>query len=63
MQACRHPNIISFLGASVQEEQTLLVMEAMPGGDLYHQLRNDTIGRYSWYQRYFLAIILDSMPL
>jgi serine/threonine protein kinase len=51
LKACRHPNIISFLGASIQAEQTLLVMEVMPGGDLSTQLQNDTTGRYSWYQR------------
>jgi serine/threonine protein kinase len=51
LKACRHPNIISFLGASLQAQQTLLVMEFMPGGDLYTQIQNDINGRYTWYQR------------
>jgi len=51
LKACRHPNIISFLGASIQAQQTLLVMEVMPGGDLYTLIQIDVNGRYTWYQR------------
>jgi serine/threonine protein kinase len=51
LKACRHPNVISFLGASIQAQQTLMVMEAMPGGDLYTQIEKDTTGLFTWYQR------------
>lgn len=54
LKACRHPNIVSFLGASIQAQQSLLVMEVMPGGDLFTRIQNDDIGLYSWYQRYLL---------
>jgi len=47
----RHPNIMSFLGASIQDQHTLLVMEFMPEGDLYTRIQNDVDGRYTWYQR------------
>jgi serine/threonine protein kinase len=51
LKACRHPNVISFLGASIQTQQTLMVMEAMPGGDLYSQIEKDTAGWFTWYQK------------
>jgi serine/threonine protein kinase len=51
LKACRHPNIISFLGASIQAQQTLLVMEVMPEGDLLTQIKSDVNGRYTWYHR------------
>jgi len=51
LKACRHPNIISFLGASIQAQQTLLTMEFMPGGDLYTQIQKDVSNCYSWHQR------------
>jgi serine/threonine protein kinase len=51
LKACRHPNIIFFLGASIQAQQTLLVMEVMPGGDLFTQIQDDVNGRYTWYRR------------
>jgi serine/threonine protein kinase len=51
LKACRHPNVISFLGASIQAQQTLMIMEAMPGGDLYTQIEKDTTGRLTWYQK------------
>jgi serine/threonine protein kinase len=52
LKGCRHPNIIFFLGASVLSDRTLLVMEAMPGGDLCSQLRRDEKGRFRWGKRY-----------
>jgi serine/threonine protein kinase len=51
LKACRHPNIIYFLGASIQTQQTLLVMEVMPGGDLLTQIADDRTKRYTWYRR------------
>jgi serine/threonine protein kinase len=51
LKACRHPNIISFLGASIQPDRTLLVMEAMPGGDLFSQIVKDEDRRYRWRNR------------
>jgi serine/threonine protein kinase len=52
LKACRHPNIIFFLGASIQPDRTLLVMEAMPGGDLFNQILDDEDGRYRWRNRW-----------
>jgi serine/threonine protein kinase len=52
LKACRHPNIVSFLGVSIQTDRTLLVMEAMPGGDLSSQIMNDEEGRYRWRNRW-----------
>jgi serine/threonine protein kinase len=60
LKACRHPNIISFLEASIQNDQTLLVMEVMPGGDLFTQMQNDVNGRYLWNQRYGFLFICAS---
>ena len=51
LKACRHPNLIQFLGASVFADQTLLVMEFMYGGDLYDQLRKDAYGTLLWSKR------------
>lgn len=35
-----HPNIVEFLGVSVEKNAILLVLEYMPGGDLKNYLRN-----------------------
>jgi serine/threonine protein kinase len=51
LRACHDPGIVRFLGATVQQSQTLLVMEYMPGGDLYNQIKNDSDGEFLWYQR------------
>jgi hypothetical protein len=51
LRACLDPNIVRFLGASLQQSQTLLVMEYMPGGDLYRRIALDDAGEYLWYRR------------
>ena len=51
LKACRHPNVIQFLGASLLANQTLLVMEFMYGGDLFCQLRQDSFGTFRWNKR------------
>lgn len=51
LKACRHPNIVQFIGASEQADQTLLIMEFMPG-DLYQHIKQDARSRnLSWYRR------------
>lgn len=51
LRACHNPHIVQFLGACMHMNQTLLVMQYMPGGDLYSKLADDTTGMYNWYQR------------
>ena len=55
LKACRHPNVIQFLGASFLADQTLLVMEFMQGGDLFNQLRKDSFGLLLWNKRWVIA--------
>ena len=57
LKACHDPNIVQFLGAAIDKEQTLLVMTYMSGGDLLHQIRNDREGNFRWHQRYVLQEI------
>jgi serine/threonine protein kinase len=40
-----------FLGACMQVEQTILVMEYMPGGDLLTLIENDRDGSFRWSGR------------
>lgn len=51
LKSCRDRNIVQFIGACLQPEQTMLVTEFMEGGDLYHAIANDSTGRFSWYRR------------
>ncbi|KAK9843228.1 hypothetical protein WJX74_008928 [Apatococcus lobatus] len=51
LRACHSPHIIMFLGASIQENSTVLVMQYMPNGNLWHALANDVKKRFSWYNR------------
>ena len=30
----------------------MLITEYMEGGDLYHAIAQDSIGRFAWYRRY-----------
>lgn len=42
---------VQFIGASEQDDQTLLIMEYMPG-DLYQHLKKDMKTRHlRWYKR------------
>lgn len=52
LKACHDPNIVQFLGAAIHEDQTLLVMTYMPGGDLYGQIAKDDAGNFRWSKRY-----------
>ena len=51
LKACLDPNIVQFLGASVRGAQILMVMQLMPGGDLWSKLSHDTMGEYRWYRK------------
>ena len=51
LKACMDPNIVQFLGACIRDQQTLMVMEYMPGGDLYSCLSEDKSGQFGWYNR------------
>ena len=51
LRSCHDPNIVQFLGASVRGQQTLLIMQYMPGGDLFKQIAQDSEGQFSWYRR------------
>ncbi len=35
----------------LQREQTMLITEFMEGGDLYHAIARDTLGRFAWCRR------------
>ncbi len=50
LREMRDPNIILFMGASVQEGRTLLLMQYMQHGNLWEALRRDKSGRFGWYQ-------------
>ncbi|KAK9787609.1 hypothetical protein WJX73_009481 [Symbiochloris irregularis] len=48
LKACLDPNIVQFLGVCVQGHQILMVMQYMPGGDLWGKLEHDSEGEYHW---------------
>lgn len=48
LKGCRDPSIVQFLGASVNEDQIVCVMEFMPGGDLYKAIAGDVDGCFLW---------------
>ncbi|PSC68117.1 serine threonine-kinase [Micractinium conductrix] len=48
LRACKDPNIVAFLGASIANDLTLLVLEFCEGGSLSANLR---AGRVSWWRR------------
>ena len=51
LRACHDPHIVMFLGASIQEGQTLLVMQYMERGNLWEALANDTQDEFRWHRR------------
>ncbi|KAK9864517.1 hypothetical protein WJX84_000430 [Apatococcus fuscideae] len=51
LRALHDPNIVMFLGASLQRNKTMLVMEYLPNGNLWDALRADTQGKLGWYGR------------
>lgn len=51
LKSCHDRNIVQFIGACLQPNCTLMVMEYLEGGDLYHAIANDSCGRFSWYKR------------
>ncbi|KAL3148045.1 protein kinase activity protein [Trebouxia sp. C0009 RCD-2024] len=51
LKSCRDRNIVQFVGACIQRDQTMLITEYMEGGDLYHAIAQDSTGRFSWYKR------------
>ncbi len=44
-------NVRRFVGACLQEGQTVLVTEYMENGDLFRALAEDAGGRFGWYRR------------
>ena len=55
LRACHDPNIVMFLGASIQQGQTLLVMQYMANGNLWKALLDGAGGfspsDFSWYRK------------
>lgn len=51
LKSCHDRNIVQFVGACLQPDVTIMVMEYLEGGDLYHAIANDSTGRFSWYRR------------
>ena len=52
LKSCHDRNIVQFIGACLQPDCTIMVMEYLEGGDLYHAIANDSAGRFSWYKRW-----------
>ncbi|KAK9842988.1 hypothetical protein WJX74_005356 [Apatococcus lobatus] len=50
LRACHSPHIIMFLGANMQEGSTVLVMQYMPNGNLWHAIANDQNREFGWYR-------------
>lgn len=54
LRACYDPNIVMFLGASIQKNQTLLVMQYMAHGNLWKALVEGVGGLapydFRWYR-------------
>ena len=44
-------NLVQFYGACIAENNLMLVLEFMDGGDLKEALGNDSEGRLGWYQQ------------
>lgn len=58
----RHPNVLQFIGAVLQDGRTFLVTEFMAGGDLWSALAQDNT-EFSWYKRWVAAcpwLLLDN---
>lgn len=51
LKSCHDRNIVQFVGACLQPDCTIMVMEYLESGDLYHAIANDSTGRFSWYKR------------
>jgi Protein kinase domain len=52
LRACRHPNIVSFVGASIRDGvPPILVVELMPRGDLYRALENPRLSSVFQWRR------------
>ena len=55
LRACHDPNIVMFLGASIQQDRTLLVMQYMAHGNLWQALLGGVKGLlpsdFRWYRR------------
>ena len=41
----------------------MLITEFMEGGDLYHAIARDTLGRFAWYRRQVPCLFKLSMQL
>ena len=60
LRAARHPNIVSFVGASIRDgAPPILVLECMPRGDLYRALDNP---RYAPVFKWARALGPDGKP-
>ncbi|KAK9833197.1 hypothetical protein WJX74_009814 [Apatococcus lobatus] len=51
LRALHDPNIVMFLGACMQRNKTLLVMEYLPNGNLWDAIRGDANRQLGWYGR------------
>lgn len=58
MSKLRHPNIVSFLGASITAPKLAIILEFMPGGSLYraiHRRRRNSIGPFPILKSLWIA--------
>ena len=51
LEDLKDANIVQFLGACFEEDNTMLVTEFMAGGTLYDAVGKDHAGKLGWYNR------------
>nr|APP89574.1 mitogen-activated protein kinase kinase kinase 1 [Neoporphyra haitanensis] len=58
MSKLSHPNVVSFLGASIQAPSLAIILEFMPGGSLYraiHRRRRNNLGPFPLLKSLWIA--------
>lgn len=58
MSKLRHPNVVSFLGASIKAPKLAIILEFMPGGSLYraiHRRRRNNLGPFPALKSMWIA--------
>lgn len=58
MSKLKHPNIVSFLGASINAPKLAIILEFMPGGSLYraiHRRRRNNLGPFPLLKSLWIA--------
>lgn len=57
LEGCRDPRIVQYLGARIDRScRALLLVEYMPGGNLYTAIGDDWEGKYLWKNKRVLLL-------